>query len=81
MWCLPTSKTLAAHEGTLDVLNVVRGLGKGEFTLAEVYAFAGELARLHPRNRFVQPKIRLQLQVLRKTGRVEFLGAGRYRVA
>ena len=27
-----------ARGWTLDVLNVVRSLGKGEFTLAEVYA-------------------------------------------
>ncbi len=68
-----------ARGWTLDVLNVVRGLGKGEFTLAEVYAHEGELARLHPENRFVRPKIRQQLQILRDLGFVEFLGAGSYR--
>ena len=67
-----------ARGWTLDVLNVVRGMGRREFTLAEVYAFAGELARLHPRNRFVRPKIRQQLQILRDLGFVEFLGSGQY---
>ena len=67
-----------ARGWTLDVLNVVRGMGRQEFTLAEVYAFAGELARLHPRNRFVRPKIRQQLQILRDLGFVEFLGSGQY---
>lgn len=62
------------------MLNIVRGLGKGEFTLAEAYAFAGELARLHPANRHVEPKIRQQLQRLRDLGFVEFLGRGIYRV-
>lgn len=70
---------MEARGWTLDVLNVVRGLGKAQFTLAEVYAQEAALARLHPRNRFVQPKIRQQLQVLRDLGLVEFLGGGSYR--
>jgi type II restriction enzyme len=68
-----------ARGWTLDVLNVVRGLGKEEFTLAEVYAFAPRLGRLHPQNRNVEPKIRQQLQRLRDLGFVEFLGEGSYR--
>jgi type II restriction enzyme len=68
-----------ARGWTLDVLNAVRRLGKKEFTLAEIYAFAGELGRLHPRNQHVEPKIRQQLQNLRDLGFVRFLGRGRYR--
>jgi type II restriction enzyme len=49
-----------------------------EFTLADVYAFAGELARLHPQNKNVEPKIRQQLQILRDMGFVGFLGRGKY---
>lgn len=64
----------------LDVLNVVRKLGKHEFTLDEVYQFAGELSRLHPQNRHVEPKIRQQLQQLRKFGLLEFLSPGQYRL-
>jgi hypothetical protein len=33
---------------TVDVLNVVRGMGRWEFTLADVYAEEAALARLHP---------------------------------
>src|SRR4029077_5503457 len=33
---------------TLDVLQVVQSLGKLEFTLADVYAHAAALAKLHP---------------------------------
>jgi type II restriction enzyme len=62
-------------------LNVVRSLGKGEFTLGEVYAREAALARLHPQNRFVRPKIRQQLQILRDLGFVEFLGGGIYRLS
>jgi len=53
---------------TLDVLNIVRRLGKPEFTNEEVYAFTRELEQLHPDNRYVRDKIRQQLQVLRDTG-------------
>ena len=41
--------------------NVLRGLGKTEFRLADVYAHAETLARLHPQNKNVEPKIRQQL--------------------
>ena len=68
-----------ARGWTLDVLNVVRGLNKTEFTLQDVYAFTGHLQTLHPDNRHVRDKIRQQLQVLRELGLVEFLGRGRYR--
>lgn len=71
---------LEARGWTLDVLNAVQKLGKKEFTLAEVYAFADELGRLHPRNRHIEPKIRQQLQRLRKLRLVEFLTPGHYRL-
>jgi type II restriction enzyme len=38
------------------------------------------LAKLHPANRNIRPKIRQQLQVLRDMGLVEFLGGGEYRL-
>jgi type II restriction enzyme len=69
-----------ARGWTLDVLNVVRGLGRAEFSLTDVYASAAHLARLHPANRYIEPKIRQQLQVLRDMGFVTFLGAGSYRL-
>jgi len=64
---------------TLDVLNVVRSIGRQEFALAEVYVHEAALARLHPDNLHIRDKIRQQLQVLRDLGFVEFLGAGSYR--
>jgi len=63
-----------------DVLACVERLGKREFTLGDVYDFEKELRERHPRNLNVQPKIRQQLQVLRKHGIIEFLGRGRYRL-
>lgn len=53
---------------TLDVLNLVQRLGKPEFKNEEIYAFAGELEKLHPDNRHIKDKIRQQLQVLRDRG-------------
>jgi type II restriction enzyme len=65
---------------TLDVLQVIQSLGKLEFTLADVYAHAGALAKLHPNNVHVRDKIRQQLQVLRDLGLLNFLGDGSYRL-
>jgi type II restriction enzyme len=65
---------------TLDVLNVLRGLNKPDFLLSEVYAHAGALAKIHPKNAHIRDKIRQQLQVLRDLGLLEFLGAGSYRL-
>ena len=65
---------------TLDVLNAVRSLSRVEFSLADLYARAGALAKLHPKNLHVRDKIRQQLQVLRNLGFVEFLGNGSYRL-
>lgn len=62
------------------MLNIVRGIGRSEFTLAEVYAFADTLRRLHPQNRHVEEKIRQQLQRLRDLGFLEFVGRGNYRL-
>ncbi|MBI3878438.1 MAG: Dam-replacing domain protein [Verrucomicrobia bacterium] len=65
---------------TLDVLNLIRKLGKAEFTREETYAFARELERLHPDNRHIRDKIRQQLQVLRDTGLLHHLERGRWRL-
>jgi type II restriction enzyme len=65
---------------TLDVLNVVRSLGKSDFELPEIYALENTLKQLHPDNHNIQPKIRQQLQVLRDLSLLDFLGSGSYRL-
>jgi type II restriction enzyme len=65
---------------TFDVLNLVRSLGKHQFSLEEVYHGSDELRKLHPDNRHVPEKIRQQLQRLRDMGLVQFLGRGAYRL-
>ena len=61
-----------------DVITCVRLLGR-EFSLSDIYAFEGKLAKLHPANRNVRPKIRQQLQILRDNKILEFVSPGRYR--
>jgi type II restriction enzyme len=51
-----------------------------EFSLADVYARADELAKLHPKNAHIPDKIRQQLQVLRDLRLLEFLSPGSYRL-
>jgi type II restriction enzyme len=78
----PLEKTKAKERGwTLDVLSAVRSLNKREFSLSDVYAHEDELAKLHPGNRHIRPKIRQQLQVLRDDfALLEFLTPGSYRL-
>jgi type II restriction enzyme len=61
-----------------DVLRVVEAL-PSEFSLEQVYTSIPYLAKQHPNNNHIAPKIRQQLQVLRDMGKLEFLGRGRYR--
>ncbi len=77
----PLQKLSVEKRGwTLDVLNAIRSLAKPSFSLSDVYALEGNLARLHPSNRHIRDKIRQQLQVLRDLGLVEFQGRGHYRL-
>jgi type II restriction enzyme len=69
---------MMARGWTADVLRIVERLND-EFSLTDVYAHSSELGRLHPQNSHIAPKIRQQLQVLRNTNLILFLGQGRYR--
>lgn len=65
---------------TLDVLRMIRRLGRRSFSLQDVYSFEDDLSAIYPNNRNIRPKIRQQLQVLRDIGLVAFEGSGRYRM-
>ncbi len=65
---------------TVDVLRVVRRLGRTSFVLSDIYDFESELQASHPLNKDVRPKIRQQLQVLRNLGLIEFGARGAYRI-
>ena len=69
---------LAERTWLVDTLRCVERLPR-EFALSEVYAFEPELKRRHPANHHIRPKLRQQLQRLRNTGLLSFLGEGRYR--
>jgi type II restriction enzyme len=70
--------TIEKRGWTLDVLNIVRSLNKKEFSLQDVYTHTHALAKLHPKNHNVQPKIRQQLQELRDLGFLTFDSPGHY---
>jgi type II restriction enzyme len=75
----PLEKLNVKRRGwTLDVLNIVKSLNKTEFKLKEVYEHEDLLAKFHPDNAHIQPKIRQQLQELRDMKLVKFLGDGHY---
>jgi type II restriction enzyme len=74
------SISMSARGWTLDILNVLRKLGKKDLSLSDFYQFERHLQDLHPNNKNVRPKIRQQLQVLRDLGYVAFEGDGHYRV-
>lgn len=65
---------------TLDVLHMIRQIGKSRFCLDDVYTCEKHLSTIYPGNRNVRPKIRQQLQVLRDLGFLAFEGHGRYRM-
>ncbi len=70
----------SARGWTLDVLNLIRQVGKPEFELSELYDFESDLKALHPQNQNIRPKIRQQLQILRDMGFVRFTEPGKYAV-
>jgi type II restriction enzyme len=63
----------------LDIMNCIDKLEE-EFSLAEIYKFEKELQIKHPHNLHIKDKIRQQLQILRDSGYIEFLGKGKYRL-
>lgn len=63
----------------IDVFKCLLEIRDSIFTLKQVNKFEYRLKKLHPENRFIQPKIRQQLQVLRDIGLLEFVKRGVYR--
>lgn len=75
---LREEKEVSAKGWLLDTMRSIDKIGKPDFTLDDMYAFAGELGHLHPDNTHIREKIRQQLQFLRDRGYVRFLGNGKY---
>ena len=74
-------KEISAKGWLLDMMRCVDKIDKKDFTLGDVYAFEGELSRLHPENKHIKDKIRQQLQFLRDKGYLDFVSRGYYRLA
>lgn len=72
-------KDIDSRGWVMDVLACVDRIPNDDFSLQQVYLFAGELQRKHPNNNFVKDKIRQQLQMLRDKGFIEFKSRGMYR--
>lgn len=77
---LREEKEVAAKGWILDIMNCIDKIGKGEFSLNEVYAFEKLLGQKHPNNRHIKDKIRQQLQFLRDKGYLDFVSRGKYRL-
>ena len=70
----------SARSWLLEVWSCVLEIQQPEFTLEQIYAFEFQLERKWPGNANIRPKIRQQLQFLRDSGKIAFLGNGRYRL-
>lgn len=78
---MPIKQLSPSERGwSLDVLNLVRNLGKTEFKTSDMYPHVSDLEKLHPENRHVKEKIRQQLQVLRDSGLIIHEGRGQWRL-
>ena len=77
---LREEKEVAVKGWILDIMNCIDKIGKGEFSLNEVYAFEKPLEQKHPNNRHIKDKIRQQLQFLRDKGYLDFVARGKYRL-
>jgi type II restriction enzyme len=64
---------------TIEIMKIVEQIDKARFNLKDVYAFENFLKDKFPKNRFIKPKIRQQLQILRDKHILEFLGDGEYK--
>ena len=77
---LREEKEVATKGWILDIMNCIDKIGKGEFSLKEVYAFEELLEQKHPDNKHIKDKIRQQLQFLRDKGYLDFVAKGKYRL-
>ena len=73
-------RNVEARGWLIEVMKCVEQIGRPEFGIEDVYAFDRHLSAIYPNNNNVRPKIRQQLQVLRDSEYLEFVGRGRYRL-
>lgn len=62
----------------MELLKIVDKMPE-EFNLAQIYLFSEILKRKFPENNHIEDKIRQQLQIIRDSGVIEFVGKGKYK--
>jgi len=62
-----------------EIFKYANSLPSDIFNLDDINRFIPQLKRKYPNNNHISDKIRQQLQILRDTGLIEFLGNGKYR--
>ena len=71
----------ASNKGwILDIVKCIERMGCDTFTLSDLYLFEHDLAKKHPKNKNIKPKIRQLLQVLRDQMYLKFIGRGVYKL-
>ena len=72
------TENMVARSWLMDTLQCVNKIGSDDFTLDMIYSYEEEFAMKHPNNHHIRAKIRQQLQKLRDSGIITFLGNGHY---
>jgi len=65
---------------TSDVLKCIDKIQKEVFVIKDIYKFKNYLQKLHPNNKYIEAKIRQQLQILRNNNIIEFTSKGVYKI-
>lgn len=77
---LPKNAITSSFKGwKLEVFKCIQSMPNQLFSLKEINEFERHLKKVYPNNKYIQAKIRQQLQDLRDLGLIEFLGNGRYK--
>jgi type II restriction enzyme len=64
-----------------DILNAIRTLNKIEFTNKDLYELLPHFKKNYPNNKFIEEKIRQQLQNLCRDGRLIHVKSGHWRIS
>ena len=72
------TENMVARSWLMDTLQCVNKIESDDFTLDMIYSYEEEFAMKYPNNHHIRAKIRQQLQKLRDSGIITFLGNGHY---
>lgn len=72
------TENMVARSWLMDTLQCVNKIESDDFTLDMIYSYEEEFVMKYPNNHHIRAKIRQQLQNLRDSGIITFLGNGHY---